>query len=144
MASITAKFDYVNETGMAMTITLIEDCGSETVIGIKSMPNSRRAWTYTVEDRENNYWRLRTDDFLFNDRDTAQTSFDPENIFHAAYIVQMVQENGHGWSKTGQLISAPEGWVNELNCGVRASDEHYQSPLDVQIAAAKIIEQRRA
>ncbi len=120
MASITAKFDYVSETGMAMTITLIDDCGSETVIGIKSMPNSRRAWKYTVEDRDNNYWRLRTDDFLFNDRDTVQTSFDPENIFHAAYIVQMVQEKGHGWSKTGQLISAPEGWVNELNCGYQA------------------------
>jgi len=111
MASITAKFDYVNETGMAMTITLIDDCGSETVICIKSMPNSHRAWKYSVEDRDNNYWRLRTDDFLFN----GSTSFDPENIFHAAYIVQMVQEKGHGWSKTGQLISSPEGWVNDLN-----------------------------
>lgn len=111
MASITAKFDHVNETGMAMTITLIDDCGSETVITIKSMPQSRRSWTYTVLDSEKNYWRLRTDNFLFN----SSTNFDPENIFHAAYIVQMVQEKGHGWDEGGHLTSAPEGWVNELN-----------------------------
>ena len=117
MASITAKFDYVNETGMAMTITLIDDCGSETVITIKSKPNSHREharWTYTVLKHDKSFWRLNTDRFLFNGRDTAQTNFDPENIFHAAYIVQMVEEKGHGWGDKGQLISAPEGWVNNL------------------------------
>ena len=114
MASITAKFDHVNETGMAMTITLTDDCGSETVIGIKSKPNARREharWTYTVLEHDNSFWRLNTDRFLFN----SSTNFDPENIFHAAYIIQMVKEKGHGWDEGGHLTSAPEGWVNELN-----------------------------
>ena len=115
--------DHVNETGMAMTITLIDDCGSKTVISIKSKPNARREharWTYTVLEHDDSFWRLNTDRFLFNSRDTAQTNFDPENIFHAAYIVQMVKEKGHGW------------------------DEWYLAPKATQIAASKIIEQRRA
>jgi len=100
MASITAKFDHVNETGMAMTITLTDDCGSETVIGIKSRQRGTgRAWTYSVLEHDGSFWRMSSDRFLFNDRDTAQTNFDPENIFHAAYIVQMVKEKGHGWDE---------------------------------------------
>ncbi len=121
MASITAKFDHVNETGMAMTITLIDDCGSETVISIKSRQRGMgRAWTYTVLEHDGSFWRMSTDRFLFNDRDTAQVNFDPENIFHAAYIIQMVKEHCCGWY------------------------ENYQAPKAAQNAAAKIIEQRRA
>ena len=123
MASITAKFDHVNETGMAMTITLIDDCGSETVIGIKSKPNARREharWTYTVLEHDGSFWRMSSDRFLFNDRDTAQTNFDPENIFHAAYIVQMVKEHCCGWY------------------------QNYQAPKAAQNATCEIIEQRSA
>jgi hypothetical protein len=123
MASITAKFDHVNETGMAMTITLTDDCGSETVIGIKSKPNARREfarWTYTVLEHDGSFWRMSSDRFLFNDRDTAQTNFDPENIFHAAYIIQMVKEEGNGWN------------------------EYYLAPKAAQNATCEIIEQRSA